>query len=60
MENPFQKIGEPLKEVPEGLKKKVMEDISAFKLFSDVVGLFSNNYTKAAESFLKSRRNTKK
>lgn len=57
MENPFKKLVHPPKEAPKELKKKVMNDISAFKLFTDVVGLFSFNYAQAAESFFKKRDN---
>jgi len=56
MENPFKKLGQPPKEVPENLKKKVMGDIAAFKLFMDVASLFSSNYADAAESFFIKRK----
>tara|TARA_B100001750_G_C14916025_1_gene306939 strand:- start:95 stop:295 length:201 start_codon:yes stop_codon:yes gene_type:complete len=51
MENPFKKLNEPLKEVPKELRKKVMDDIAAFKLFSDIAGVFSSNYASVVESF---------
>tara|TARA_R110002094_G_scaffold169727_2_gene152015 strand:+ start:333 stop:542 length:210 start_codon:yes stop_codon:yes gene_type:complete len=56
MENPFKKLGHPPQEVPKELKKKVMDDVSSFKLFIDVVGLFSFNYAQAVESFFKKRK----
>ena len=57
MENPFKKLVHPPKEAPKELKNKVMSDISSFKLFMDIAGLFSFNYTQAAESFFKKRKN---
>jgi hypothetical protein len=57
MENPFKKLVHPPKEAPKELKDKVMNDISAFKLFADFFGLFSHNYAQAAESFFKKRKN---
>ena len=56
MENPFKKIDQPPKEVPEELKEKVMDDVSAYLLFLEVARLFSSNYTEAIESFFKSRK----
>ena len=55
MENPFKKLVHPPKKVPEELKKKVMDDVSAFQLFIDAAKLFSFNYASAAESFFKKR-----
>jgi hypothetical protein len=60
MDNPFKKIGLPPKEVPEELKEKVMDDVSAFLLFMDVATLFSSNYTEAIESFFKKREEKRK
>ncbi len=56
MDNPFKKIDQPPKKVPDELKKKVMDDASAFLLFSEVATLFSSNYTEAVESFFKNRK----
>ncbi|MBT8255885.1 MAG: hypothetical protein KJO23_05020 [Bacteroidia bacterium] len=56
MENPFKKIGHPPKEAPKDLKKKVMDDVSAFKFFVEAVSLFSVNYGQAVESFFKKRK----
>lgn len=55
-ENIFKKLGQPPKEVPSDLKQKVMEDVSAFHFFSEVLGLFTANYGEAMESFFKKRR----
>lgn len=60
MENPFKKINHPPKEVPKELKKKVLEDVAAFKFFMETVSLFSSNYAKVAESFLKKNKINKK
>ena len=56
MENPFKKLGHPPKEVPANLKKKVMDDVKAFKFFYELISLFTVNYTEAAEAFFKKRR----
>ena len=56
MENPFKKLVHPPKVAPKAVKKKVMDDVSAFKLFTDIAGLFSFNYSQAAESFFKKRK----
>ena len=53
MENPFKQIGQPPKEAPKEMKKEVMENVNAFKLFIDMMSLFSFNYAKAVETFLK-------
>ncbi len=55
--NPFKKLGQPPKEVPETLKKKVMDDINTFKLFADMGRLFSFNYSEVIASFFKKREN---
>ncbi len=59
MENPFKKLDHPPREVPKELKKKVIDDINAFKLFTEITGLFTSNYTKALESFFKKRQNNR-
>ena len=56
MENPFKKLGEPPKEVPKEIKEKVMNDIAAFKLFTEFASVFSSNYASVAESFFKRRK----
>lgn len=60
MDNPFKKLEHPPLEVPEGLKKKVMDDVAAFQLFADLTGLFSANYTASTEQFFKKRTEQKK
>lgn len=56
MKNPFKEIDHPPQEVPEGLKEKVMSDVSAVKFFIDVTSLFTENYIEAAEAFFKNRK----
>lgn len=56
MENPFKKLVHPPKEAPKEMKKKVMDDVSAYKLFMEAARLFSFNYASAAESFFKKRK----
>lgn len=55
MENSFKKIGEPPSEVPKGLKKKVVKDITSFKLLTDFFELFFNDFGKVAESIFKKK-----
>lgn len=57
--NPFKKLGQPPKEVPQDLKKKVMDDVNSFKFFAEVVSLFSSNYSEVVASFFKKRNKTK-
>ena len=39
--NPFRELEASLREVPPGMKKKVMNDIAAAKLLMDLASLFS-------------------
>ena len=57
--NPFKKLGQPPKDVPQDLKKKVMDDVNSFKFFAEVVSLFSSNYSEVVASFFKKRNKTK-
>ena len=43
MENPFESLNKPLKEVPKELKSKVMHDIAVAKLLMEIAELFSYN-----------------
>lgn len=58
MENPFKHIEQPLKEVPEELKSKVMNDIAMAKLIMELAALFSYNLGDVIESVI-SKRNKK-
>lgn len=55
MENPFQQIDRPLKEVPKELKSKVMSDIAMAKLIMDLASLFSYNIGHVIETVINSR-----
>lgn len=57
MENPFKLINQPLKEVPQELKSKVMSDIAMAKLLMDVASLFSVDMAKIVEKTIKKRKN---
>jgi predicted transcriptional regulator len=59
-ENPFKKIGNPPKEVPTDLKKKIMDDVNSAKLIMEVTSLFSSNFAETLESFLKNQNKTNK
>ena len=55
MENPFEYINKPLKEVPEELKAKVMSDVATAKLLMELAQLFSVDMAKVIESTIKQR-----
>lgn len=59
MDNPFKHINQPLKEVPEELKAKVMSDIAMAKLLMELAALFSYNIGDLIESVMKQRKKTK-
>lgn len=56
MENPFKHINQPLKEVPQELKSKVMSDIATAKLLMDLASLFSVDMAKIVEQTIKKRK----
>ncbi len=60
MENPFRNLDRPLKNVPEDLRAKVMNDIATAKLIMELASLFSLNYGKVIESTISKRTITKK
>ncbi len=57
MENPFKYIDKPLKEVPQELKAKVMNDIAIAKLLMELASLFSYNIGDVIETVIKKRKN---
>ncbi|SFZ94529.1 hypothetical protein SAMN05428642_104231 [Flaviramulus basaltis] len=59
MENPFKHINQPLKEVPQELKSKVMNDIAMAKLIMELAALFSYNIGDIIETVMKSRKDKK-
>jgi len=56
MDNPFKHINQPLREVPEELKAKVMSDIAMAKLLMDMASLFSVDMAKIVEKTIKKRK----
>lgn len=56
MENPFKFIDKPLKEVPQELKGKVMNDIAMAKLIMELAALFSYNMGHVIESVMRNRK----
>ena len=56
MENPFNQIDRPLKEVPEELKSKVMSDIAMAKLIMELAALFSYNIGDIIEAVVNKRK----
>ena len=59
MDNPFKHINQPLKEVPQELKSKVMSDIAMAKLIMDLAALFSYNIGDVIETVMRSRKPNK-
>jgi len=55
MENPFKKIDYPLRDVPEELKGRVMNDIATAKLLMELANLFSLNVGSVIERTIKRR-----
>ncbi|RED45938.1 hypothetical protein [Seonamhaeicola aphaedonensis] len=55
MDNPFEYVNKPLKEVPPELKSKVMNDIAIAKLLMELAALFSYNIGDIIESVMKQR-----
>ncbi|WP_406683421.1 hypothetical protein N1F78_12130 [Seonamhaeicola sp. MEBiC1930] len=55
MDNPFEYVNKPLKEVPQELKAKVMNDIAMAKLLMELAALFSYNIGDIIESVMKQR-----
>lgn len=55
MDNPFKQLNQPLKEVPQELKSKVMSDIATAKLLMDLATLFSIDMAKIVEHTIKKR-----
>lgn len=56
MENPFKNLDQPLQEVPQELKGKVMHDIAMAKLFMEIAELFSYNIGHIIESVTSKRK----
>lgn len=56
MDNPFLHINQPLKEVPQELKAKVMSDIAMAKLIMEIAELFSYNLSHVIEQTVKKRK----
>lgn len=56
MDNPFKHINQPLKEVPQELKSKVMSDIAMAKLLMELAALFSYNIGDVIDSVMKKRK----
>ena len=59
-ENPFKKLGQPQKEVPQEVKARVMDDIAVTKFVMETASLFSTNYAKTLASFFEKRKVNKK
>lgn len=56
MENPFKLINQPLKQVPQELKAKVMHDIAMAKLIMDLAELFSYNLGHVIDTVTSKRK----
>jgi len=56
MDNPFKHINQPLREVTQELKIKVMNDIAIAKLLMELAALFSYNMGDVIESVISQRK----
>ncbi|NND53140.1 MAG: hypothetical protein HKN54_12140 [Flavobacteriaceae bacterium] len=56
MDNPFEYINKPLKDVPEELKDRVMKDVAYAKLLMDIASLFSLNVGSVIERTINERK----
>ncbi|MGS2737874.1 hypothetical protein [Sinomicrobium pectinilyticum] len=54
-ENPFKKIGGPLRKVPEDTKENVMNSVELIELLRDFSSLFTSNYTDTISSLFKTK-----
>ncbi len=59
IKNPFRELEASLREVPPGMKKKVMNDIAAAKLIMDLGSLFSFNMASALRRLFKTFGNNR-
>lgn len=55
MDNPFEYINTPLKEVPAELKDRVMKDVAYAKLLMDLASLFALNVSSVIERTMRER-----
>lgn len=53
--NPFKALQRDLKDVPPGMRKKVMADVARAKLIMDMAGLFTSNYADLIGSLFKTK-----
>lgn len=51
--NPFKEMEKSAKEVPEHLRKKVMNDIATAKLIAEMASLFTCNYKSTIKGVFK-------
>ena len=56
MDNPFEYINTPLKEVPAELKERVMKDVAYAKLLMDLASLFALNVSSVIERTMRERK----
>ena len=57
LDNPFEYINKPLKDVPVELKERVMRDVAYAKLLMELASLFSLNVGSVIERTIKERDN---
>ncbi|MBT8267120.1 MAG: hypothetical protein KJO41_12890 [Bacteroidia bacterium] len=60
LDNPFEYINKPLKDVPAELKERVMKDVAYAKLLMELASLFSLNVGSVIERTVVKRRENKK
>ncbi|RRQ47785.1 hypothetical protein DZC72_15575 [Maribacter algicola] len=55
-QNPFKRMQGDLKDVPQELRQKVMNDVAMAKLIMEMATLFTSNYGSLIESLLKTKK----
>ena len=55
MENSLKKTREPAQDIPEGIKKTVLKNITSYKLVTDLFDLFFNDFGEVVKVFLKKK-----
>ena len=56
MNNPFEYINKPIKQVPPELKAKVMSDVAMAKLIMEIAELFSYNFAYIIDTVSSKRK----
>ena len=58
--NPFEQLNRDLREVPPGMRKKVMNDVAIAKLILDMAVLITSNYASIFSGMLRTKKSNPK